>query len=488
MSVQFLRAWNGFEQFAIVHTLSATEEARLVGLGICRVWSVTQPDSEILAARSAASVASIGRRSSGISVCDFFNNGTMGAPSGSTGATAVLDPLVTHNGKPMMRYTMGAAGTFQCTYTFASPVTIAQLKTLQVPVRVTRNTTDDGVSSVWGTATIWFNVSSGGRVQFPLNLSGVRPDGTTVFSMAPGNASQGWSFASGPTNTSAWDADTGTVSSINFVIVVNAAREEGLPIWLGEITMNARAQGVVCIDFDGPYSSAHRWMLPMLEAQGLVARLNLNHLNVGQSGYMTYPQIDRAYSAGHSCGSHMHTATLGNGYSAFSDESSIHADIAAGYASLAARGYDRDNYTHVRGGSVHDHSGVVPHTKQMMIQAAHARAGTKAIRYGSIIGGAFTRLQSIAAPGMVDPLNVQGAIQVTNTTTAADLTAVVDRARDRGEMAIITFHRSVVSAAGTLEILNSDFDTFAQYLGAEVRRGAVDNLTFGAALRMVGAI
>lgn len=38
MTVQFLRAWNGHEQFQI-KDLAASEEGRLVGLGICRFWS-----------------------------------------------------------------------------------------------------------------------------------------------------------------------------------------------------------------------------------------------------------------------------------------------------------------------------------------------------------------------------------------------------------------------------------------------------------------
>lgn len=37
MTVQFLRAWNGHEQFQ-VKDLDSTEESRLVGLGICRPW------------------------------------------------------------------------------------------------------------------------------------------------------------------------------------------------------------------------------------------------------------------------------------------------------------------------------------------------------------------------------------------------------------------------------------------------------------------
>lgn len=43
MTVQFLAAWNGYEQFQVAN-LSGAEEARLIGAGICRAFGVLTPD------------------------------------------------------------------------------------------------------------------------------------------------------------------------------------------------------------------------------------------------------------------------------------------------------------------------------------------------------------------------------------------------------------------------------------------------------------
>ena len=100
--------------------------------------------------------------------------------------------------------------------------------------------------------------------------------------------------------------------------------------------------------------------------------------------------------------------------------------------------------------------------------------------------GALERLQSMARPESTDPYVVEGALQWTSTDNAASLTAVVTRAKARGEWGIITGHRSVVSGASSLEILNSDFLTFIQSLGDDYRAGKVDVLPFGEACEFYG--
>jgi hypothetical protein len=77
-------------------------------------------------------------------------------------------------------------------------------------------------------------------------------------------------------------------------------------------------------------------------------------------------------------------------------------------------------------------------------------------------------------------------LQWTNTDNAASLTAVATRAKARGEWGIITGHRSVVSGAGSLEILNSDLLTWAQTLGADHNDGTLQVMPFGEACRYYG--
>jgi hypothetical protein len=113
-------------------------------------------------------------------------------------------------------------------------------------------------------------------------------------------------------------------------------------------------------------------------------------------------------------------------------------------------------------------------------------SGVKAMRASAVSGGTYTRLQSIAHADYVDPLCVQGSIQISSTHVASDLTTAIDAARDRGEWAVITIHRSVVSAPGSLEMLNGDFDTWISYLAQEVRSGAIDCTPFDEVCSAVG--
>lgn len=72
MTVQFLRAWNGFEQFQF-STLAGAEETRLIGLGICRA-----PVDE-----TSPSPVSAGGNSSGLSAVTYDGaNKTTGFSAG----------------------------------------------------------------------------------------------------------------------------------------------------------------------------------------------------------------------------------------------------------------------------------------------------------------------------------------------------------------------------------------------------------------------
>jgi hypothetical protein len=48
-------------------------------------------------------------------------------------------------------------------------------------------------------------------------------------------------------------------------------------------------------------------------------------------------------------------------------------------------------------------------------------------------------------------------------------------------------HHCLLAAPASLEMLNSDFDTWISYLGAEVRKGAVDCVPFGEAFDKLSA-
>jgi|GEM_PF-2336458 len=405
---------------------------------------------------------------------DFSTNGS-GAVSGSTGATFGLDPSMVVDGKPMMKIVCGAAGTLTFTWTFTEEITLEKLRTFLPTYAFEANATADGASTIFGSVTMWL-VKGSQQWRYALPTSGFRAGVPNAINIGAGNATQGWSFGGGtpPTNTSELDAVT--ITSVRIVITVNAGREEGKAFWFGFATKNRRARGAVSVVLDGQYSSQHLNILPMLEEQGIRGTLAIHAGSVGGSGAMTYAQLDRAKLAGHAFAHHTFNATIGNGYQdsgQYANEDAIYADIAAGFANLEARGYIEagERYA-VHGGGVHPFTNTVGAARQAVVVSAYRRAGTKAIRYGSIVGGSYERLQQLLGPA--DPYNLQGVIQITSSTTAAAVVAACERARDQGAWAILTVHRSVASLPGSLEMTNADFATWITALGTLMRAGSVD--------------
>lgn len=417
--------------------------------------------------------------------------GTLSLISSNGGGEAVaLDSTVTCDGLPMVKCTMGNTGTFIADFLFTTPAYLAQMQTLQVPVRVSSN---NSVFNGANPAQIWLWDDSTGTRQWRMNpvldMSKARPGVTTTISVVAGTSTSGWSFAgtSAPTNTS--DLDAYTVYRMRIVIAVPGS-VAGEAIWFGPVRANGRRKPVVTICLDGQYSSQHNYILPMMEAQGLPASLAIQGTGIGGSGRMTTAQLSRAYAWGHEIIHHTYDGTKGNGYQdsgQWADAAAITADINANSALMTANGWTRGIGYAVHGGSTHPFTGSVSAARQAIVAAGYSAAGTKAIRTGNGIGGSqYLRQQSLARGSNVDAYSVHGDIQWTSTHAAADLTAVVTRAKLRGEWGIITGHRSVVSSAGSLEILNSDFLTFIQALGTDVRSGVVDVMTFGDACRFYG--
>ena len=237
-----------------------------------------------------------GYASSGTSFCDFSTNGS-GGVSGSSGATFELDTSQVYNGKPMMAITMGATGTLTFTWTFSTEPNLAQLKSLQIPYMFEANSTDNGSATIFAAPAIWLTKGSQ-QWRYTLLTSGLRSMQKHCLSIGPGTATQGWSFGGGtpPSNTSEMDAVTITSVKLVYVVTSDAV---GKKFWLGEMTANQRRKGIVTLMLDGQYSSQHDYILPMIEAQGLRATMAIHAGSVGDSGVMTYAQLDRAKAPGH---------------------------------------------------------------------------------------------------------------------------------------------------------------------------------------------
>lgn len=465
-------------------TLESSSTGSAIAFTAAAVLTVTMAASTGDAIKALVS----GEGKLGTLVTDWATNGSA-AVTGSAGATVATDPSVLCAGYPMLKITIGAVGVLIMTFTFTTAITFAQLKTMQFPVRWSRNASGDGSTQNFGSPTLWIVGTGGGQWRYGVATSGFRDSATLTRSVAPGNATQGWAFSGTgpPTSTTSMDADT--IASIKFVYAVNS-QDAGEAFWLGPIFSGARRRGVVSVVMDGQYSSQSNFVLPMLRAQGLRATLFLQNSLVGSGGRMSWADISRHYSDGHDMSTWGYDGSKSGGYVNATDwptGAAITADQAASFADLTSRGYTRGVGFSTWGGSALPYTYTVGKTRQDLVTGAIVAAGTRALLCGSVPNGSYERLQSIAHDDLLDPMFVQGAIQITNTDSATTITSIIDRARDRGEWAIIKIHRSAVSAPASLEMLNSDFDTWISYLGAEVGKGAVECIPFGEAFDKFGA-
>lgn len=437
-------------------------------------------------------IAGVGNHSTGSLLCDWqASSGTLSLISANGGGEAAArDEAVTCDGLPMACATLGNTGTYIADYVFSSPAYLAQMQSLQIPMRVSSNNVAfTGANPI----QIWLLDDSTGtrqwRLASSLDMSRCRPNITTTLSFGPGVAADGWSFggSSAPTNTS--DMDAYTIYKVRIVMAVPAGVAGG-KCWFGPIRANSRRKPVVSIVLDGQYSSQHNYLLPMIEAQGLRCSLALQHSLIGTAGRMSESQLGRAYLAGHEFIHHTYDGSKSAGYqsaSDWADAAAITADINLGQDYQRLRDWTRGIGYMVHGGNTHPFAGSVSPARQSVVAAGIQGAGIKAARSGDGIGtGPLNRLQNVSRLQNIDPLSLHGALQLTNTDSSASMIAATTRAKARGEWAIYTGHRSVVSGAASLEVLNGDAFVWLQSLGDDARSGKVLVLPFGEACAYYG--
>jgi len=378
-----------------------------------------------------------------------------------------------------LKCTFKASTSYNAEFNLTTGVSFAQLRTMQIPFKFSSNVGFvDGVNPI----QIWiysadFTKSAKARIE----LGNFRANKWNMISFAAGAATEGWSFSGGWTATT--DLDAEIVTRLRIFVTVPATAD-GVTVEIGPLMKNARRKGMVSIVNDGEYASQRDYILPILDGYGLRSSLALVGGNIGLSTtYMNEAQIIAAYNRGHELIHHTFDNSKVNGYANATDwptQSSIYNDIVASQAWRSSRGLSRGlNY------AVHGYTcpfaQTVAQARQDLVSAAYEAAGIKAIRLMSPV---YNRTQPIC--GAFDPLLVQGALGVTNTTTVTDFQNVVNWAISRGEWAVITLHRSVITAPAALQVLNADLDTAMAYLAGKVRSGEVDCLPFGEAAQQFG--
>ena len=406
------------------------------------------------------------------------STGTLVMVSTDAGDDIALDTAVTLDGLPTAKCTWSnaASGTFLADFTFTNEVSLAGFRTIQVPVKVTANLTASGVGLAASPFQIWIFLSGGSTIRLQCDFANIPPDSWHVFSFSRESAAGLVVFGGGATWAS---LDTLTVTKVR-VVQATIAASVGYPVWIGSLRCDARARGCVSVTMDGCYISQYTVAKPVLDTYNLKTSLAVVNSYMGSSAsFMTAAQVDEMYRQGHECIHHTFDGTKINGYVNATDwptAASISTDIKAAYNYFVNQGWVRGI-----GKAVNAFANTfVPGTavaRQQLVQSAFNMAGVQCSR-ASV--GLYTTQMTLGYNSL-KPFHIRGAMQITNTDTAAAIKTVIDQAERNGEWAVLTFHRVVESGAGSLETTTAIFNEVCAYLDARRSAGQLDVLPFGEA-------
>lgn len=405
------------------------------------------------------------------------STGTLAMVSTDAGDDVALDTAVTLDGLSTAKCTFSnaASGTYIAEFTFTNAISLANFRTIQVPVKITANLTASNVGIGTAYFQVWLYLSGGGTIRLQMDFANIPPASWHVFSFSRESSTGLVVFGGGVT----WaNLDSETVTKVRIVQATLAA-SVGYPVWLGSLRCDARARGCVSITMDGQYSSQYTIAKAILDTYKLKTSLAIVNSDIAGSGRMTAAQIDEMYQEGHECIHHTYDGTKVAGYVDATDWTSsaaIALDIKAGFDYFIDQGWTRglgkavNAFTNI-------YTAATSVARQQLVQDAMRAAGVECSR-ASVAQS--TRQMSIGYKG-VAPFHVQGAIQVTSTDTAAAIKTIIDQAEENGEWAVLTFHRVVASGAGSLETTTTIFEEVCAYLDARRSAGHLDVLPFGQA-------
>lgn len=405
-------------------------------------------------------------------------NGTLSLTSGTAGAAAALDASTLIFGKPALKCTLGnaAADTFVAQYVLASPISVAGIKTLHVPILVT---TSDS-THIQNITQIWLQTSSGKNLRCALNLTGMPPGmgAVEVFNRdsteaAGGSGATDWTFL-----------DTELVTTLKIVAVSASATAGSYPIWFGQPVADARAtQSAVSIRFDGEYLEQYTNALPILQKYNLTATLALVHSNIGQANFMSAAQITAMCAAGCDVAHHTFDGTKTNGYAdsgQWANAAAIAADVSKGLRNIVANGWPLTSAGVIVEGYTGGYFGLVTGV-----------ARQNAVLSGLVQGGmqAFCTLDSNkAAQNTMGQSDFGRGVQkarASQTLSAsgsqANYLAAIDRAARDGTWLQILAHQVVSDSATPTgnQITVSNFDAICARIAQYVSAGQMRCVTLG---------
>lgn len=370
-----------------------------------------------------------------------------------------------------------ASALFGAEYVLPEQVYIGHCETLQIPVYFNSQAAEQLGS---GVIQLWiYEVSSGTSVRPQLSLDTLRPGEVNLISFSRD------SLISGATPITQFDVDR--INKIRIYITAGSAPSataEDRAFYVGPIRAGQRRKGRVVWYLDGEYDSQHKYILPMMDALGIKATMPLVNSNIGLAGYMTEAQTLGARERGHLlCHHTFGSATGGYGNAAqWPTEDSIYNDIQATWAWLSARGAI-EGIGHAVVGHVNYWTPATAAIagRDAMIKSAMSRAGVKTLRRGGtfLAQGSGVGMLTSLQDARQSFLPMTGGIQITNTTTAAQVQAVIDAAEARGELANIVLHKGVLDTAApaALEMKLADIAQILDYAADRERVGGVYNQT-----------
>jgi len=412
------------------------------------------------------------RKSSGFLVTDYVG-GTLTQVSAGAGESSSFEAL---GGVSCMRGVLSTTGgaVFQAEYTFAEDVYLGKFDSIDIPIAYNRS----GVSGVGSDLIqIWlYTTGTATTVRFQISTNNLKPGVLNIVSVGRD------SLLGGATPITQMEVDR--ISKMRVVVTAGAntatSSVADRSFWIGPMRCNDRRVGRVCIYLDGQYDSQHKFIFPLLDRYGLKANLALARYSlIGQAGYMSEAQLLRHYADGHDFVHHTYgDPTVGYVDAAsWPTASSITADINAAWAWMTARGATRGvghavvGYTNFWSGT----SGAID-GRDALIAQAYADAGVLTLRRGG------TFLAAAGGVGCLHPIGSRrswmpmvGGMQVTSTTTPDNVKAVVDAARQRGQLGNVLWHKAVLDSAtpGSLEMRVSDIAACFEYMADGVRDGTL---------------
>lgn len=402
------------------------------------------------------------------SVAVRWSEGALSRTTANAGESVGLEPIAGESWLKLTPSTTPSVTGF-ARFDLAKPVYLGYLKSLQIPLKFADMSASEISSAKF---VLWFFTTTG-SVRVNAVFDKQWPNEIAVESFCQ----DGYLNVAQPVT----DLNLDQVSRIDIAFTSGTSSAVKPPIFIGPLSLNTRGKGKVVIRMDGNYDSQHKWLLPMLERQGLRANLHLTNQYIGQAGRMTEAQLDRAYQWGHTIAHHTY-GNKANGWdnaTDYPDAASITADINAQWAYLQSKGWTR-GIGHALHGYTNTLVSTVSNARQLLVQGAINAAGVKTVS----AGGHFLAAGASGEVGHLFPYahqqanwrGVFGGIMITNTDTAQYVKNVIDAAEDRGELAVIVIHRGVLDSAtpGVLEMKLADHANWIEYLSDRVMAGGID--------------